>query len=45
MIGLLTIICNGNEYAGMAVSGETHEMILSEFLELPYDIPSPNLYR
>ena len=45
MIGLLTIICNGNEYAGMAVFGETHEKILSEFLDLPYGIPSEDTFE
>ncbi len=45
MIGLLTIICNGDEYAGMTVFGETHENVLSQFLELPYGIPSEDTFE
>jgi predicted transposase YbfD/YdcC len=45
MIGLLTIICNGDEYAGMTVFGETHEKVLRQFLELPYGIPSEDTFE
>jgi len=45
MIGLLTIICNGNEYTSMAIFGETHEKILKEFLELPNGIPSEDTFE
>ena len=45
MIGLLTIICNGDEYTAMVLFGETHEKILREFLELPYGIPSEDTFE
>jgi predicted transposase YbfD/YdcC len=44
MIGLLTIICNGNDYAAMSLFGETHESELKKFLELPYGIPSEDTF-
>jgi hypothetical protein len=31
MIGLLTIICNGNEYSAMVLFAETHEKLLRQF--------------
>ncbi len=45
MIGLLTIICNGNEYAGMVIFAQTHEKILRQFLELPNGIPSEDTFE
>jgi predicted transposase YbfD/YdcC len=45
MIGLLTIICNGDEYAAMVIFGETHEKNLKKFLELPYGIPSEDTFE
>jgi predicted transposase YbfD/YdcC len=45
MIGLLTIICNGNDYMAMTLFGETHESVLREFLELPHGIPSEDTFE
>lgn len=45
MIGLLTIICNGNEYTAMVLFGSVHEKILREFLELPHGIPSQDTFE
>ena len=39
-IGLLSVICNGDAISEMELLGETHEALLSEFLELPHGIPS-----
>ena len=45
MIGLLTFICNGNDYAAMFVYGKTNEAILKDFLELPNGIPSQDTFE
>ena len=45
MIGLLTMICNGNDYAAMRVFGEVHEEKLREHLELPKGIPSQDTFE
>ena len=45
MIGLLTIICNGNDYASMYVFGKHHEPLLKTFLELPHGIPSQDTFE
>lgn len=45
MIGLLTIICNGNDYAAMHVFGRKHEEILKSFLCLTYGIPSQDTFE
>ena len=45
MIGLLTIICNGNDYSAMVLFAETHEELLRQFLELPYGIPSQDTFE
>jgi predicted transposase YbfD/YdcC len=45
MIGLLTFICNGNDYAAMYVFGKTHEVILKSFLELSNGIPSQDTFE
>jgi len=45
MIGLLTLICNGNDYAAMRVFGEVHEKKLREHLELPRGIPSQDTFE
>ena len=45
MIGLLTIISNGDEYTAMTLFGETHEALLKEFLELPHGIPSEDTFE
>jgi predicted transposase YbfD/YdcC len=45
MIGLLSIICNGNEYSGMPIFAKTHEARLREFLKLPNGIPSQDTFE
>jgi len=45
MIGLLTIVCNGNEYSGMPIFAKTHEALLRTFLELPNGIPSQDTFE
>ena len=45
MIGLLTILCNGNEYSAMRILGEEHEEELKKFLELPNGIPSQDTFE
>ncbi len=45
MIGLLTIICVGDDYAAMVLFGNTHEKVLRNFLELPYGIPSEDTFE
>lgn len=45
MIGLLTILCNGNTYASMFVFGKRHEETLRCFLELPNGIPSQDTFE
>jgi len=45
MIGLLTILCNGNDYAAMYIFGKKHEEILRSFLELPFGIPSQDTFE
>jgi predicted transposase YbfD/YdcC len=45
MIGLLTVICNGNDFAAMVLFAETHKELLSQFLELPYGIPSQDTFE
>ena len=45
MIGLLTIICNGNDYSAMVLFAETHEEILRHFLQLPHGIPSQDTFE
>lgn len=43
-IGLLAILCNANTFTGMQLFGETHEQDLREILELPYGIPSHDVF-
>lgn len=45
IIGLLTIICNGNEYSGMPIFAKTHEARLRTFLKLPNGIPSQDTFE
>ena len=45
MIGLLTFICNGNDYAAMRTFGKMHEELLTTFLELPKGIPSVDTFE
>ena len=45
MIGLLTIICNGNGFAAMYIFGVEHEQTLRKFLKLPYGIPSQDTFE
>ena len=44
-IGLFSMICNGNTFTDMELFGETHEEILSKFLELPHGIPSHDTFE
>ena len=45
MIGLLTIICNGNDFAAMVEFGRSRKEVLEEFLELPHGIPSEDTFE
>lgn len=45
LIGLLCVICNGDTFTDMELFGQTHETVLREFLELPYGIPSHDVFR
>ena len=45
MIGLMTFICNGNDFAAMRLFGTMHEEFLMEFLELPHGIPSQDTFE
>lgn len=44
IIGLLSVICNADDYTGMQIFGETHEEVLKNFLELPHGIPSHDTF-
>lgn len=44
VIGLLSVICNADDYTGMQVFGETHKELLQDFLELPNGIPSHDTF-
>jgi len=43
-IGILCILCNGETFTGMELFGETHEEELRKYLELPYGIPSHDVF-
>lgn len=45
MIGLLTFICNGNDYAAMYLFAKRHEELLKGFLALPNGIPSQDTFE
>ena len=45
MIGLLTIISNGNDFAAMVEFGRNRKEVLREFLELPNGIPSEDTFE
>lgn len=45
MIGLLTTICNGDDFDAMVVFSEVHEELLKSFLELPNGIPSVDTFK
>lgn len=44
IIGLLTILCNGNTFVDMQIFGETHLPLLQQFLALPHGIPSHDTF-
>ena len=43
-IGILAILCNANTFVGMQLFGETHYDELKTVLELPYGIPSHDVF-
>lgn len=45
LIGLLTLLCNGNGYAAMYLFGKTHEETLRQYLTLPNGIPSQDTFE
>ena len=45
IIGLMTLICNGNDYAAMYIFAKRHEELLKSFLELPNGIPSQDTFE
>jgi len=45
MIGILTMICNGNDFAAMKVFGKVHETTLKQHLYLPKGIPSQDTFE
>lgn len=44
IIGLLSTICNADDFTGMQIFGETHQKLLEQFLELPHGIPSHDTF-
>lgn len=45
IIGLCTLICDGNDFADMEEFGTQRQELLSEFLELPNGIPDSDTFR
>ena len=45
IIGLCTIVCNGEDFLDMEEFGKQREEWLKEFLELPHGIPSSDTFR
>lgn len=45
IIGLCTIVCNGEDFSDMEEFGEQREEWLRGFLELPHGIPSSDTFR
>jgi len=43
-IGLLSTICNADDFTGMQIFGETHKELFEQFLELPHGIPSHDTF-
>ena len=44
IIGVLSTICNADDFTGMQIFGETHKELLEQFLELPNGIPSHDTF-
>ena len=45
IIGLCTIVCNGEDFTDMEEFGKQREEWLRGFLELPHGIPSSDTFR
>ena len=45
IIGLCSMICNGNDFSDMEDFGEARQTWLQEFLELPHGIPDSDTFR
>ena len=45
IIGLCTIVCNGEDFSDMEEFGKQREERLRGFLDLPHDIPSSDTFR
>ena len=45
IIGLCTLVCNGEDFPDMEEFGKQREEWLKEFLELPHGIPSDDTFR
>jgi predicted transposase YbfD/YdcC len=45
LIGILTMLCNGNGFSAMALFGAKHEEVLRKYLELPNGIPSQDTFE
>lgn len=45
IIGLCTLVCNGEDFADMEAFGELREEWLRQFLELPHGIPGSDTFR
>lgn len=45
IIGLCSLICNGNDFSDMEDFGEARQAWLKQFLELPHGIPDSDTFR
>ena len=45
IIGLYTLLCNGEDFTDMEAFGELREEWLRKFLELPHGIPDSDTFR
>ena len=45
IIGLCTLLCNGEDFTDMEAFGELREEWLRKFLELPHGIPDSDTFR
>ena len=45
IIGLCSLICNGNDFSDMEDFGEARQAWLQQFLELPHGIPDSDTFR
>ena len=45
IIGLCSLICNGNDFTDMEDFGEARQAWLQQFLELPHGIPDSDTFR